>query len=93
MKAQKVKKLKPLTSVQKKVLRHLALALVVADMENQVIKPAMAKEGKPFKEGEFRRTYFKQLPQVAQAERAFNKAIQEASRDIKQSLERNRGSE
>ncbi|MCL1048448.1 hypothetical protein L2755_02215 [Shewanella abyssi] len=80
--------LKPLTSSQKKVIYHTALALVVADMEEQVIKPMTLKEGKPFEKGDFSKIYFKKVPQVAQAQRALKKAIEQAQKDIAASMKR-----
>lgn len=77
---------KPLTSAQKKVIYHTALALVVADMEENVIKPMNLKEGKPFNKGDFSKMYFDKVPQVGQAERALNKAVVQARRDIAASL-------
>lgn len=77
---------KPLTAGQKKVLYHLALALVAADLETNVIKPMKEKEGKRFVEGDFRKWYFAKLPQVAQAERALQKAMAQAQKDIKASM-------
>tara|TARA_R110002126_G_scaffold220423_6_gene365808 strand:- start:3026 stop:3283 length:258 start_codon:yes stop_codon:yes gene_type:complete len=78
--------LKPLTAAQKKAIYHVALALVVADMEENVIKPMTLKEGKPFIKGEFSKIYFKKVPQVGQAERAFKNAVAQAQRDIAASL-------
>lgn len=74
--------MKPLTSAQKKAIYHVALALVVADMEEQVIKPMTLEEGKPFKKGDFSKVYFRKVPQVGQAERALKKAVAAAQRDI-----------
>ena len=82
---------KPLTAAQKKVLYHAALALVVADLEEQVIKPRMNQEGKPFKKGDFRKSYFKKIPQVAQAERALQKAVQQAHQDLAASFKHHGG--
>jgi hypothetical protein len=86
-------KLKLLTAAQKKVIYHLALAFVVADMEEKVIKPMTLKEGKPFKEGDFCKIYFNKVPQVRQVERAFKKAIVQARCDIQASLAFNRGND
>ncbi|MEL4293010.1 hypothetical protein [Shewanella xiamenensis] len=77
---------KPLTAGQKKVLYHLALALVTADLETQVIKPMKEKEGKRYTEGEFRKMYFAKVPQVAQAERALQKAMAQAQKDLAASM-------
>lgn len=82
---------KPLNASQKKLLRHLALALATADLEAQVLKPRCESEGKPFKDGDFRKVYFKKMPEVAQAERAFKKAVEEAWADLKYSFEVERG--
>ena len=82
---------KPLNASQKKLLRHLALALSVADLEDKVLKPSFEKEGKPFKDGDFRKHYFREIPEVAQAERAFIKAMEEARADLKYSFEVERG--
>ncbi|TVP08641.1 hypothetical protein [Shewanella sp. KCT] len=82
---------KPLTADQKKILYHVALGLVVADLEQQVIKPMVLKEGKPFKNGDFRKSYFKKVPQVAQAERALQKAMKQAQQDLAASFKHHGG--
>ncbi|WP_065204265.1 hypothetical protein [Shewanella woodyi] len=79
--------IKPLNASQKKLLRHLALALSVADLEDKVLKPSFQKEGKVYKDGDFRKHYFRKMPEVAQAERAFIKAMEAALRDLKSSFE------
>ena len=84
---------KPLTAGQKNVLYHLALALVTADVENQVIKPMMEKEGKRYIEGEFRKMYFAKVPQVAQAERALQKAMAQAQKDLAASIKSSKGAD
>ncbi|WP_330146957.1 hypothetical protein [Shewanella oncorhynchi] len=87
---------KPLTAGQKKVLYHLALALVATDVENQVIKPMMEKEGKRYTEGEFRKMYFAkvpQVPQVAQAERALQNAMAQAQKDLAASIKSSKGAD
>ncbi|QFU23744.1 hypothetical protein FM038_017250 [Shewanella eurypsychrophilus] len=83
-------KVKPLNASQKKLLRHLALALATADLEAKVLKPRCEAEGKPFKDGDFSKIYFKKMPEVAQAERAFKKAVEEAWGDLKYSFEADR---
>ncbi|AYV14340.1 hypothetical protein [Shewanella algae] len=74
--------LKPLNASQKRLLHHLALSMAVANLEAEVLKPAVEKEGKKFSDGEFRRHFFKTMPEVGQAERAFKKAIQQAYEEL-----------
>ena len=84
---------KPLTAGQKNVLYNLALSLVAANLEREVLKPMMEKEGKWYLEGEFRKMYFAKVPQVAQAERALQKAMAQAQKDIAASIKSSKGAD
>ncbi|MCG9722123.1 hypothetical protein [Shewanella sp. Isolate7] len=78
---------KPLTAAQKTAIYHVAVALVVGDMEQKVIKPSALKEGMPFKDGDFTKVYFRQDPKTAQAERELRKAIAKAQNVLSRQLE------
>ncbi|QSX32610.1 hypothetical protein JYB87_12710 [Shewanella avicenniae] len=82
---------KPLNSSQKALLRNLALAMAVATLEKDVLKPSIEAEGKTFKDGEFRRRYFKNMPQVAQAERALGKALRQAYTELAAAMKADNG--
>lgn len=84
---------KPLTAGQKKVLYHLALSLVAANLEREVLKPMMEKDGKKYIEGDFRKKYLAKMPQCAQAERALQKAMAQANTDIADSLKLSKGAD
>ncbi|MCU8078427.1 hypothetical protein ACROAH_14760 [Shewanella oncorhynchi] len=84
---------KPLTAGQKNVLYNLALSLVAANLEREVLKPMMEKEGRQYVEGDFRKKYLAKMPQCAQAERALQKAMAQANTDIAASLKLSKGAD
>lgn len=67
---------KPLTTAQKKVMASFARAVVASEVSSNI-------EGM---DG-FKKHYFKQDPEAAQAERAFQKAVKEERSNILRSMQ------
>lgn len=77
------KKVKAYSAGEKRVFHKLALAMVAADIESQVIKPATEKEtGKPYqKKGGYLDIYLNSDPTVKRAWKAFQKEVQKVRSD------------
>jgi len=76
-------KTKPYTAGEKRVFHKLALALVAADIESQVIKPHTEKEtGKPYqKKGGYLDVYLNSDPTVKRAWKTLQKEVQKIRSD------------
>lgn len=71
-------KTKPYTAAEKRIIHQLGIALVCAEIEANVIKPATEKEtGKPYKSiGGYLDVYLKSEPKVKRAWDALQKEVQ-----------------
>jgi len=76
-------KTKPYTAGEKRVFHKLALAMIAAEIESQVIKPATEKEtGKPYqKKGGYLEIYLKSEPTVKRVWNTFQKEVQKVRSD------------
>lgn len=76
-------KTKPYRSAEKRVLHQLALAMVAAEIESQVIKPKTEEEtGKPYQpKGGYLDIYLKSEPDVKRAWNTLKKEVQKVRRD------------
>lgn len=81
-------KTKPYTAAQNRLINSLALTLVMADVEKNVIKPGVEKTGKPYDEKNgLLQTYFKNNPDEKRAWQALQKAISKARKDVAKGFE------
>lgn len=76
-------KIKPYTAGEKRVIHQLALAMLCAEIETQVIKPQVEKEtGKSYQtKGGYLDIYLKSEPNVKRVWKAFQKEVQKVRRD------------
>ncbi|OUR62045.1 hypothetical protein A9Q74_06245 [Colwellia sp. 39_35_sub15_T18] len=76
-------KIKAFTAGEKRVFHKLALAMIAAEIESQVIKPATEKEtGKPYQsKGGYLDIYLKSDPTVKRVWNAFQKEVQKVRSD------------
>jgi len=76
-------KTKPYTAGEKRVFHKLALAMIAAEIESQVIKPATEKEtGKPYqKKDGYLELYLKSDPTVKRVWNTFQKEVQKVRSD------------